>query len=87
MECRILMDQIWNGNAGVLFNESRRQHLRPWSLNVVDNEGPLYAMSWDGSNPFHTKGDDINAAVILVEGLLYVHIVFSEKRNGAKADR
>ena len=44
-------------------------------------------MSWDGSDPFHTKGDDINAAVILVERLLYVHVAFSESSNGAKADR
>ena len=44
-------------------------------------------MSWDGTDPFHTKGDDINAAVILVGGLLYVHVAFSESSNGEKADR
>ena len=44
-------------------------------------------MSWDGSDPFHTKGDVINAAVTLVEGLLYVHVAFSESSNGGKADR
>lgn len=36
-------------------------------------------MSWDGSDPYHTKGDDINAAIIPMEGLLYVQVAAEQK--------